>query len=88
MASVFHYCEVGTFCVLMLGIGLEQYLCASKGRNVDHVDVDDEIEALWLDSSPVLIGQRSVQVDDRLHIAQLVVSSVRFYTENGNKRRC
>lgn len=72
----------------MLGLGLEQYLCASKRRNVDHVDVDYEIEALWLDPSPVLIGQRSVQVDDRLHIAQLVVSSVRFYTENGNKRHC
>lgn len=55
---------------------------------MDHVDVDYEIEALWLDPSPVLIGQRSVEVDDRLHIAQLVASSVRFYTENGNKRHC
>lgn len=66
---------------------LIKYLCASKGRNVDHVDVDYEIEALWLDPPPVLVGQRSVQVDDGLHVAQLVVSSVRFYTENGNKRR-
>lgn len=55
---------------------------------MDHVDVDYEIEALWLDPSPVLIGQRNVQVDDGHHIAQLVPSSVRFYTENGNKRHC
>lgn len=55
---------------------------------MDHVDVDHQVEALWLDPSPVLVGQRSIQVDGRLHIVQLVVGSVRFYTENGNKRHC
>lgn len=32
------------------------------------------------------MGQRSIQVDDRLHIVQLVVGSVSFYTKNGEKR--
>lgn len=53
---------------------------------MDHVDVDYQVDALWLDPSPVLMGQRSIQVDGRLHIVQLVVGSVCFYTENGNKR--
>lgn len=52
---------------------------------MDHVDVEHQVEALWLDSSPVLIGQRSIQVDGRLHIVQPIAGSICFYT-NGNKR--
>lgn len=47
---------------------------------MDHVDVDNQVEALWLDPSPVLMGQRNIQVDGRLHIVHWVASSVRFYT--------
>ena len=64
-----------------------QYLSAGEGGNVDHVDVDHQVQALRL-HSPVLVGQRSVQVDGRLDVAQLVVGSVRFYAEKGNKRHC
>lgn len=56
---------------------------------MDHVDVDDQIQALGLNPSPALMRQRSIQVDDGLHVVQLVVSSVRFYTEDRQKeRRC
>lgn len=63
----------------------QSYLCTSQRRNMDHVDVEHQVEALWLDSSPVLIGQRSIQVDGRLHIVQPVAGSICFYT-NGKKK--
>lgn len=78
----------GTGPVTVVGAcGRPTYLSACNWRNVDHVDVDYQIKALSVDPSPVLVGQRSIQVDGRHYIVQLVVSSVRFYTENGDKRR-
>lgn len=47
---------------------------------MNHVDVEHQVQALRLDPSPVLMGQRSIQVDGGHHIVELVVSSVRFYT--------
>lgn len=61
------------------------HLCAGHWRYVNHVDVKDQIQRLGLDTSPVFIGLGGIEVDGGLHIVQVIVCSVRFYTA-GDKR--
>lgn len=52
---------VGALSGLWVGrFNKEAYLCTSHWRDVDHIDVDHQIEALRLDPSPVLMSQRSI----------------------------
>lgn len=64
----------------------QTHLSARQGRDVHHVDVENQIQALRLDAPPALVWQRCIQEDGRFHIVQLVVSSVGFDAENANKR--
>lgn len=67
--------------------GQQTHLSTGQGRDVHHVDVENQIQAFRPDPGPALMGKRCIQEDGRHHIVQLVVSSVRFDAENGRKKQ-